>query len=161
MQSPNLGAYREGDGDLVVERRLEIHLTGGAMIVAMDRLEFAKALDHARAFRAQEQPVHAEKSKRRGMEKEIDDLIFAQASVAREGEWIDAEQRLVVGRANMGLEPGEQTGSMIAPSRAWRGGHPAALRSRLQTWAISPAAQQNTITGLEGARVREATINPG
>jgi hypothetical protein len=76
------------------------------MIVAMNIFEVAQALDDARTLRAQEQPVHAKEPQRRGVEKEIDDFVLTQAPFARERERIDAKQRIVVSRANVGLEPG-------------------------------------------------------
>src|SRR4029453_12715730 len=63
----NLRTDREGDGDLFVERRFKVHLTGRAMIVAMNLFEVAQALDHARTLRAQEQPVHAKEPQRCGV----------------------------------------------------------------------------------------------
>jgi hypothetical protein len=42
------------------------------------------------------------------VEKEIDDLVLPEVALAREGEGIDAEQRLVIGGADVAFELGDQ-----------------------------------------------------
>src|SRR5262249_37853139 len=59
-------------------------------------------------FRTDQQPIHAEEAERRGVEKEIDDLVLPKVAFAREGEGIDAEEGLVIGGADVAFELGDQ-----------------------------------------------------
>ena len=93
---------------IVVQRRFVADLADAAVIVVADALEAAEALDDARAFRADQQPIHAEEAQRRRVEQEIDDLVLLQVAFAREGERIDAKQRLVIGGADMAFELRDQ-----------------------------------------------------
>jgi len=102
-----IGADRECNRDEVVEHCLEVTLTQLAVVAIVDALQTAETLDDARAFGAQEQPVHSEEPAHGGVQEEINHLVLSQDLVFGEGERVDTEQGFVVGCADMAFELGD------------------------------------------------------
>ena len=96
--------YRERHHDAVVERGLVIGMAQRAVEVIVERGQTAEAFDHAGAGEAEQQPVHDEQAGLGGVEKKVDRLGLGDVLVGGEGEGIDAEQRLIIGRADVRLE---------------------------------------------------------
>ena len=67
----------------------------------MHPLEAAKAFDHAGAGEAEQQPVHDEQAGFGGVEKEVHRFGFGNVLVGSEGKRIDAEERLILGGADV------------------------------------------------------------
>src|ERR671912_2299000 len=85
------------NGDELVQFRLESLLADETMVMVVHALQALEALHNARAERAHQHPAHLEQADRSGVEEEVDRLALRDVLVGCEGEWIDPEQRLVVG----------------------------------------------------------------
>ena len=101
--------HREGDCNHVIESRHQVHMAVSATTVTAEILERAKTVDDAGADRADQDPGHLEKTKRRRVQEEIDRLLLLQALVGGEPKRIDAEQLNVACRADVALEFRDQT----------------------------------------------------
>ena len=98
------GRNREGHGDVVVEHGLVIALAQVAMVVAVERPQAAKTLNHVRTHRTEQQPVHFEQADQRAVQEKINRLGFGNRLVGGEADRIDAEEVEVVGGTQQRLK---------------------------------------------------------
>jgi hypothetical protein len=83
----------------------------------------SKAIDHAGAERAEDDPVYVEQTDRGGVQKEVDHFRFRQVPLGRETHWIDAKEGHVIRRSDGFRASRPSAGSILwrMPLRARRG----------------------------------------
>jgi len=67
---------READRDIFIERRVKPNLAERTVIVIVQALQAAEALDDAATLRTVQRPIHREESKSRRVEEQVDDFVL-------------------------------------------------------------------------------------
>src|SRR6266705_1775608 len=95
---------RKGDLDVVVKRRIVERVAELALEAWMNLVQLSKTAGYLRAIGADEQPLHLEQARLRGVHKQLDGFGLTQAVGAGVSDRVDAKEIIVAGGADKTLE---------------------------------------------------------
>ena len=103
-QSPQLRRYRERDLDEVVEVGIARYVAQAADVMGLQRAQGAETVEHHPGLGTEHVPAHVEQAATGRVKEEVDGFRLGDGAVAREGQRIDAIERLVVAAPDQRLE---------------------------------------------------------